>query len=326
MPKSKRKVLSHLIESKSLDIIKRKLPEYWTIREYKPDYGLDLSIEVFEAIQDDTYETLGEHFFVQVKGTEHLKIGTRTIYSEYLLEKKTLFTEDSKKYKEIEVVKFSIETSELFTIERMSASIPVMLFVVDIISEEIYYICLNDYIDKVIIPYEPNYLDKATKTIDIPTSNRINEIGVKSLLFYSKRPKLYSFFINAEYQRNELEFINDEKLCEIYPYFVDKLLRYDIWSLKDLWPLMKMYHSKLVKLKNENILPEIEQIISSREVNMIDKEWTTAYSNNEFTEYESLFNMSLRTFWSGLASISHTYEEDCREWHLPTYYCYITSE
>jgi len=327
MLKSKRKVRSHLIEAKSLDIVKKKLPQYWTIREYKPDYGIDLSIEVFETIKDETtYETLGEHFFVQVKGTENIKYGKKTIYSEFNVEKKTLFTEKRKKYKEIDVVKFSIETSELYTVERMSGSLPVMLFVVDVIKEEIYFVCLNDYIDKVIVPQEPNYFDKKTKIIDIPISNRINENGIKILLFYSKRPKLYSFFIKAEYQRNELEYVNDEKLAEIYPYFVDKLLRYDVWSLKDSWFLMEMYHTKLVKLKEENTLCEIQQIISHKEVNMVDKEWTTSHSNNKVTEYESLFNMDIRILWNELAAISHIYEEDCREWFLPTYYNTIISE
>jgi len=327
MSRSKRKVTSHLIESKSLDIIRNKIPSYWTIREYKPDYGLDLSIEVFEAVRDNSlYETLGEHFFVQVKGTEHISMGKKPIYFENNIEKGMLHTRKKAKYKNIDVVKFSIETDELYTIERMSASIPVMLFVVDIINEEIYFVCLNDYIDKVIIPHEPNYWDKATKTIYIPASNKIDDKGIKVLLFYSKRPKLYSFFIKAEYQRNELEYINDENLADIYPYFVDKILRYDIWSLKDIWPLMETYYFNLIKLKNENTLLDFQQITSNRDVNNTDKEWTTPYSNLEFTEYDSIFNMCIRKLWNGLAGISHVYEEDCREWFLPTYFSVIITE
>lgn len=152
--RSKIKSKSHLIESKSLEIINNLLPKYWTIREYKPDYGLDLSVEVFETATDKLgdicYETLGEHFFIQVKGTEKLVRTIKKVKSESSVEKKTLYKEREEEFKQVEVIKFQIETSELYTIERMSASIPVILFLVDVIESKIYFLCLNDYIDKVI--------------------------------------------------------------------------------------------------------------------------------------------------------------------------------
>ena len=47
-------------------------------------------------------------------------------------------------------------------------------------------------------------MDKDSKVIYIPTSNVIDTKGIEILKFYAKRPKLYSFFIKAEYQRNEV--------------------------------------------------------------------------------------------------------------------------
>ena len=44
--RTKRKTLAHLIDKSALDIIDDLIPEYWTIREYKPDYGIDLAIEL----------------------------------------------------------------------------------------------------------------------------------------------------------------------------------------------------------------------------------------------------------------------------------------
>lgn len=317
---SKMKIKTHMIENKSLEIVREALPKYWTIRDYKPDYGLDLSVEVFEPISDEDFETLGEHFFIQVKGTNNLIKTTKKIISECNVEKKTLYQKPKDKPIEIEVIKFQIETSELYTIERMSASIPVFLFVVDIIKSEIYFICLNDYVDKVITPHEPNYMDKETKVLYIPTSNIIDEKGIEILKFYAKRLKLYSFFIKAEYQSNELSYVDDERLADIYPYFIDRLLRYDIWSLRKTWPLMKMYYEKLLMLKNEGNLPELKNM------KIREGKWTTEYSSQEFTFQDALLFMNIRSLWDGLAAIAHVYEEDCREWFLPTYFSIVASE
>lgn len=78
-------------------------------------------------------------------------------------------------YKEIDVVKFSIETSLLATVERMSSSVPVLLIVVDILKEQAYYVCLNDYIEKIIVPSKPNYVEQAEITVYIPIKNVIKE-------------------------------------------------------------------------------------------------------------------------------------------------------
>lgn len=316
---SKLKTKTHMIENRSLEIVREALPSYWTIRDYKPDYGLDLGIEVFESVSGENYETLGEHFFIQVKGTEKLIKTIKKISSEYNVEKKTLHKKDKEKSKEIEVIKFQIETSELYTIERMSSSIPVFLFVIDVIESKIYFICLNDYIDKIITPHEPNYMNKKTKVIYIPTSNIIDDKGIEILKFYAKRPKLYSFFIKAAYQNNELDCINDEKLYDTYPYFIDRLLRYDIWSVRNIWPLMNMYYEKLLMLKNEGSLPEVKNM-KSRE-----GKWITQYSQKEFSFKEASLFMNVRILWRELAAISNVYDEDCREWFLPTYFNILIS-
>ena len=323
---SKKKTLSHLIENESIKIIEKKLPSYWTIRNYKPDYGLDLAVEVFEETSDgNDYETLGEHFFIQVKGTKNISKISKKIKSEYNnVEKKGLYEELRDETKEIEVIKFEIETSELYTIERMGSSIPVFLFLVDINSEVIYFICLNDYIDKVITPHDPEYLNKKNKVIYIPTNNIIDEHGIDALRFYSQRSKMYSFFIEAEYQRNEMKYINDEDLHKVYRYFIDRLLRHDVWKCKVKWPLMESYHKKLLILKEKGTLPEVENLEYDERND--DEIWTIGYSNKEFKFKDAMLYMNIRMLWDGLASICHVYEEDCREWFLPTYYNVCISE
>lgn len=81
----------------------------------------------------------------------------------------------------------------------MSLSILVFLFVIDVIELKIYFICLNDYIDKIIIFYEFNYMNKKIKVIYIFISNIIDDKGIEILKFYVKRLKLYFFFIKVVY-------------------------------------------------------------------------------------------------------------------------------
>ncbi|WP_292043565.1 MULTISPECIES: DUF4365 domain-containing protein [unclassified Brevundimonas] len=59
--KAKQRSPQHLTDEKGIALLKSLLPKNWVIREYKPDYGLDFAVEVFE--KDSEYpQTLGEHF------------------------------------------------------------------------------------------------------------------------------------------------------------------------------------------------------------------------------------------------------------------------
>lgn len=326
MSHTKMKIKNHIIGEKAVNIIKKSLPEHWTIREYTPDYGIDLAIEVFEETQSDKheilYETLGEHFFVQVKGTENIELGKFNIYTRKNVEKFSKSTKEKTFYKEIEVVKFQIETSELYTIERMSPGVPVFLFVVDTIESKIYYVCLNDYIDKVIIPEKPNYFEQGTIVINIPTENKIDDIGIKSLLLYSKRPKLYSFFHKIDYQVNELYYINDEDLLEISTLFAYKLLRYDIWSLSDRWSHINMLHQKLMLLVEKQTASEVVKCNFDNN----ERIYETGNSVGLLTEYEAHLYNGIRSIWNSLNLLSNFYEDNSREWFLPTYYNIIINE
>ena len=145
--RSKRKTDSHITDSKAIEIVKRVLPAHWTVRDYRPDYGIDLVIELFETPEyissdEKVYDTLGEHLFVQVKGTNKTESKTLKIYRRDNVEKR--YIQDKQVQTEIDVFKFQIEMPELYTVSRMGTTIPVLLFYVDINNEYIYYLCLND--------------------------------------------------------------------------------------------------------------------------------------------------------------------------------------
>jgi len=65
---AKRRVDNHLKEDASELLISKFLPEEWVIRKLHPDYGVDVSIEVFKR-EGQQIPTLGEFLFVQLKST-----------------------------------------------------------------------------------------------------------------------------------------------------------------------------------------------------------------------------------------------------------------
>lgn len=247
---------NHVIEKKSIAIIEELLPAHWVNRPYNnPDYGIDLSLEIFEKKKDGLYATQGEHIYIQVKGTESISYGQYKIYERNNIEK---FQFEKKEiYRVIDVVNYQLDTSELLTVEKMGSAVPVMLFVVDIIEKCIYYICLNDYIEKLIVPEDPNYYTKQTKVIHIPCSNKItSENDIFPLLWYAKRPKLFAMFNKIKYQHNEIGYLGSRLIQnnDTIRHFADILLRMDAWQVRQNWPIVNKYYQELINLRDSGYL------------------------------------------------------------------------
>ncbi len=64
MGEGKKRTLQHIKGENGVDILKKFFPEEWVIREYIPDYGIDLSVELFTPY-DTGFITSGEHIFFQ---------------------------------------------------------------------------------------------------------------------------------------------------------------------------------------------------------------------------------------------------------------------
>jgi hypothetical protein len=75
----------------------------------------------------------------------------------------------------------------------MGLAVPVLLMVAIIETKDLFFVCLNDYIDKIILPEDPEYAVKETKTLHIPQSNNLKS-NISPLLFYAKRAKYYGAF------------------------------------------------------------------------------------------------------------------------------------
>lgn len=309
----KRRSLNQIKEDISYTILREKLPESWVIHEYKPDYGIDYVVELFDYIDDEKTmaETLGENFFVQLKASSSIEYTTKRVYSRGNVEKGKL-NENKSDYFDIEVAKFQLELSELLTVQSMGVAIPVLLILVDVITRRAFFICLNDYIDKVLAPEDSNYSKKESKTLYIPLKNEIIncEQNLVALRVYGKRSKMYGAFSKFYYQKKEIEyailanFNTDEAMTstiEMIAKFVETAIRQDIWSSHEFWYPIQVCFNELSYLRSnleKGIKPE---------------------------DYEDFLELCNYYVWHRLANLGNMYEELVREWFMPTFLAQLTS-
>jgi hypothetical protein len=313
MPRKQRS-LNQVKEDISVRVLREKLPKEWVVHSYGADYGIDCVVELFDFIDEDKNiaETLGENFFVQLKSSDCIEYATRKAYGRGNVAKGAL-TEDKDDCVEIPVAKFQLDMSDILTIQSIGIAIPVLLVLIDTNSERAFFLCLNDYIDKVLIPEDPSYASKGSKTIYIPTANEIldTEDALVALRAYGKRSKMYGAFALFNYQLKEIfrmqgktaspHFIPLAQATEMIKTFVDISLRQDIWTGHEFWKPVLWSHSELLTLKEK----------LSRGVKPEDHEQFLTYCSDYI--------------WHRLTNLSNMYEELVREWFMPTYLAMLTS-
>ena len=310
----KRRSLNQIKEDISYKVLREKLPESWVIHEYGPDYGIDYVVELFDYIDDEKTmaETLGENFFVQLKASSSIEYATKRVHPRGNVEKGKL-SENTFEYFDIEVAKFQLEMSELLTVQSMGVAIPVLLILVDTDTSRAFFVCLNDYVDKVLAPEDCNYSQKQSKTIYIPLRNEIlnREQNLIALRAYGKRSKMYGAFSKFYYQKKEIERalglsnfnVNEdmESKIEMISTFVETAIRQDIWSGHEFWEPIQWSFNELNDLKSDledGIKPE-------------DHQYLLEYCNMHV--------------WHRLANLGNMYEELVREWFMPTFLSQLTS-
>ncbi|WP_374480213.1 DUF4365 domain-containing protein [Zoogloea sp.] len=192
MRTAKRRPDQHIIDQEGQQLLRERLPRTWILREYRPDYGLDFSIEVFKTLKSvagkrPMHETLGEHIFVQLKSVDDPEIKPLDIYSRNNVEKGRERLDREEKVGTLDTYRFSLETPELMTIERMGIGVPVLLVIADLKARRCSFVCLNDYIDKILIPRHCDYGTKEHRTVHVPVANEIGSMqGTTALRWYGR--------------------------------------------------------------------------------------------------------------------------------------------
>jgi hypothetical protein len=337
----KRRVRQHIMEERSMRMVRERLPEHWVVREYRPDYGIDLLVELFEFVDAERTQaaTLGEMLFVQVKSTEAVDVKTRRVHGRRNVEKGPL-REDRSTTTEIDVIPLRLETSELLTVQAMGAAIPVLLFLVELSTGRIYYVCLNDLVEKVVIPRDPSYDRKETRTIHVPARNCIipgHDLSLRPLETYAKRAKLYAAFEKFAYQQHELghaltafrdapERLQEKETretLELVRHFLPVVLRYDFWTRMPEWVLINYSYQELLALQGllrsediTNDLPALQHYLLNEPAMKREERWVRSM---ELPEARAEVLGHIGFIWHRLANLARVYEEYGREWFLPTY-------
>ncbi|MCW5795339.1 MAG: DUF4365 domain-containing protein [Nitrospira sp.] len=321
-PRSKRMTGQHVIDGEAQCLLRAILPKHWVLREYRPDYGLDFALEVFREVPAGNgkgsgirFETLGEHVFLQLKGASKADRRTLKVYSRGNVEKMHSSENRNDLHAEIETLPFSIETSELVTVQRMGAAIPVLLIRADLAMRKCYFVCLNDYIDKILVPRHGDYTKKASRTIHIPSWNDLSqpEIGINALRWYAKRVKLFAAFQKFIYQHVELSYAIDRaEFRRLAQHFALLLANYDFWTDTPLWCPIQYYGAALQRFLNEG-QPGLTQINEAAvtQAAQDDQERLHEIKNH-------LADTDVMELWRCLSVLPRNYEELCREWFLPT--------
>lgn len=312
----------HLIDGEAQSLLRSILPKHWVLREYRPDYGLDFALEVFREVpagkgeeSATRFETLGEHIFIQLKGARKADRRRLKVYSRMNVEKFVYQEDRGHLIGEIETLPFSLETSELVTIQRMSAALPVLLVRADLHAGKCYFACINDYIEKILIPRHGDYTTKGSRTIHVPCSNDLAhpEIGVTALRWYAKRAKLFAGFQKIIYQQVELSYsAGQDDLLELARHFASVLVSYDFWNDTPMWGIISHYGAFL------------QRLLAQGSPGLARAGFESVGNTSQSTEDVKEDVMACRAMreipelWRCLAILPRNYEEICREWFLPT--------
>lgn len=323
MAQAKKQSEQHLIDAEGQRLLRDQLPRHWVLREYRPDYGLDYALEIFSPQKTEgkysTYETLGEHIFIQLKTIQSAEIKPLKLYGRMNVEKHREQIDKDDFVGELETIRFSLEISELVTVERMGVGVPVLLVIADLLRSKCFFVCLNDYIDKILIPRHEDYQASSHRTIHVPVLNEIGVPvpGILALRWYAKRSKLYAAFQRFVFQSAELEHAwHTPDGPSMAKYFAARIASYDFWDDTEMWGIVNQYGNAVKRflktgspgIKNYNL----EKVIKDDpdQANKI----LTKLKSNEVPE-----------FWRLLSVLPRNYEDVCREWFLPTNIGYVAS-
>lgn len=313
MSDGKKRSEQHLIDQDGINLLRSKLPRHWILREYRPDYGLDFTIETFkEGVAPPgksraTYETLGEHVFVQLKSAESPAIHQFEVFSRGNVEKAPEKLDRADKVAEIETYPFQLEMSELVTVERMGIGIPVLLIIADLERERCSFVCLNDYIDKILVPQHDDYRTAGSRTIHVPLWTEIGtEVGMIGLRWYAKRVKLLAAFQRFTYQYSELRWHQHEDWRGLANYFGKRIVGYDFWDDTEMCAPIP-YHAAGLRRFLETGQPGYFKVPADVPEHIDPELFGEHYRKADVFE-----------LWRLLSLLPKTYEDVWREWFLPT--------
>lgn len=297
---------NHVIGAKAIQFIKGNiLPPEWVVREMYPDYGIDLDVELFD-FENQSCVTLGEHLFLQVKGTEHPKYGMFTMGKE-----------------KVNVIKYQLEVSELNLVERMGSAFPVLLILVDLENKVAFHLCLNDYIRKILPIQNPTYQNQKTIVINIPFKNTISCNNLDVLRWYGKRTKIYSMFHEMLVDIEDFDYLDNDELIKQGKLFIEHYRQYDVLNSKKTWFGLNHIKSTLDNLYENDCLCEKSIQLVQRTLGYTENWEKGMIFEGDFCDDEGInayvYAQKLSIQWLERMISCHSgeFETYCRDWFMP---------
>jgi hypothetical protein len=312
MARKKIRAASHIMESDSFKLVESLLPDDWLLRPFNnPDYGVDFVIELFEKRPEGYSEVLGEYLYVQLKSVEKVESKIEKVYPVGNVAK-AKWSEDKSSFTEIEVVKFVIDTNSIFTIQQSGAGISVLLFLADLEARDVYFICVNDYIDKIILPKNPTYVSNENITLTIPKQNCLSNatVSLTALNFYGKRAKLLAAFSKIHFQKNEISYLFGFKDYPVMTYRdeLEKNIARDELEVRNtlLYFIEQLEHLDFWEYRAISVIGEAKRKLDQLKIDLQN-------SSIRLTDLQGTVVIT----WHQLGNIGTMYEDIYREWFLP---------
>ena len=211
----------------------------------------------------------------------------------------------------------------------MGSAVPVLLSVVDLESSSAYFVCLNDYIEKILIPAKPDFYAQQTVTINIPVENCVNTTEGRHIIeWYGKRAKLYAFFNKVNYQLHELNYSSDINYKELTDHFLRILCRLDVWTAVNYFPALRIAKEEIdYYLEHHNTKAGETSLKMKTEAGEdVDSEiYEGTYCVGTVSYRHLNLVQSLHVLWDKLSITSSIFEENAKEAFLPTMFSAIIS-
>lgn len=204
----------------------------------------------------------------------------------------------------------------------MGVGMPVLLVIADTVLKKCYFVCLNDYIDKILSPSSSDYRAQGSHYIYVPTLNCIEACGNGSvaLRWYAKRPKLFAAFQRFYNQRNELIYSTGDRKMELANYLASRILQYDFWGDMNHWSSFKIHHDMLM-----SFVATGSHGMNNIENNAISEILGNLEEDDKLELMHYLASNEIDQLWDSLCGLSKNYENVWREKYLPTALGFILS-
>jgi len=319
-PRGKRRNEQHLIDAAGSQLFQSCIPEQWVIHPYRPDYGLDFLVELFKEVvpspgRGRTYESLGEHLYVQLKSRRATNKKRVRIFGRYNVEKRAEILDRTDCLGTMDIIQQSLDGPLLETVERMGVGVPVLLVTADLSAQACYFICLNDYIDKILVPRFGPGATGRSRSIEIPAANRLSPEGGRDdvLRWYGKRVKLYAAFQRFIFQSGNLREEQDpRKLLALARVFASRVARYDLWDDTGTWEVLAHFGEAVRHFMSTGDATNIR-------LNPVSDVATKRFEQSRANANTSRVKASdVLRLWDLLATLPGNFEDICREWFLPT--------